>query len=120
MSSAPTFHYGKSENFILWLYQNIEYPKSALKDSLSGKVIARFLIDPIGAVKNIEIIKGVRNDLDSAVIKVLYASPCWTPAKQGNESIAVPFFVRVEFNIQDPDFKNKIILFSKQLKIKKN
>jgi hypothetical protein len=32
MSSAPIFNDGPAEQFLPWLYQNIEYPKSALKD----------------------------------------------------------------------------------------
>jgi protein TonB len=120
MSSAPTFGQGTASNFLLWLYQNIEYPKFALIDSISGKVFAKFLIDSTGTVNNIRILKGVRYDLDSAVTRVLRSSPKWIPAKQGNNNIGVPFIVQIQFDAKDPYFMNQIQSYSKRASRRKS
>ena len=116
MSSAPIFNHSSAEEFLLWCYKTIEYPKSALIDSVSGKVYAKFLIDSTGSVRNATILKGVRNDLDSAVTKVLLTSPKWIPAKQGDRNIGVPFMIQIVFDIKDPFFKNQILDLSKHSK----
>jgi protein TonB len=120
MSSAPIFSCGNVDEFLPWLYKNIEYPKSALSDSISGKVFARFLIDSTGYVRNVAIIKGVRNDIDSAVIKVLLKSPKWIPAKQQDKSIGVPITIPVQFDVNDPNFKKQIYKVREKVKKKQH
>ena len=120
MSAAPTFNNGTVANFLPWIYKYVEYPKSALKDSISGRVIARILIDSTGTVTKVNIIKGVRYDIDSSVTKVLRLSPKWIPAKQGLRNISVPILIPVDFDISDPAFMKKISEYKKGLKSKKS
>ncbi len=54
-----------------FLKKNIIYPTSAIKDSISGKVTLSFTIDKNGKASNINIVKGIREDLDSEAIRVL-------------------------------------------------
>lgn len=108
VEQMPIFKNGNSEDFLTWVYNNIKYPQSAINDSLSGKVIARIKIDTIGMVTDIEIVRGVRYDLDQESIRVLSASPTWTPARQGNKNVSVYYFVPVIFDINDQFFIERI------------
>jgi TonB family protein len=46
----------------------MRYPASAKRDSISGVVYVRLEIDSLGSVRKATVVKGVRNDLDSAAI----------------------------------------------------
>ncbi|HNV62795.1 MAG TPA: TonB family protein [Candidatus Cloacimonas acidaminovorans] len=109
----PIFKNGNSEDFPLWLYTNLKYPQSAINDSISGKVIARFKIDTLGMVSEIEIVRGVRDDLDQESIRVLSTSPNWIPARQGHRSVSISYSVPIIFDINDQFFIKRIKSLSK-------
>ena len=109
----PIFKNGNFEDFPLWLYTNLKYPQSAINDSISGKVIARFKIDTLGMVSEIEIVRGVRDDLDQESIRVLSTSPNWTPARQGHRSVSINYSVPIIFDINDQFFIKRIKSLSK-------
>lgn len=113
VEQMPLFNNGGPENFILWIYQNIKYPETAIRDTLSGKVFVKFKIDSLGTVKDVEIVRSARWDLDSEVLRVIGSSPVWTPGKQGGKSVGIYFTIPIEFEIQDQSFSKKIKFFSK-------
>ncbi len=108
VDQMPIFKNGNSEDFLLWLYNNLKYPQSAVNDSISGKVVTRFKIDTLGMVSDIEIVRGVRDDLDQESIRVLSTSPKWIPARQGHKSVSVYYSVPVFFDIDDQFFSKRI------------
>jgi TonB family protein len=113
VEQMPIFKNGNSEDFPLWLYTNLKYPQSAINDSISGKVIARFKIDTLGMVSEIEIVRGVRDDLDQESIRVLSTSPNWIPARQGHRSVSISYSVPIIFDINDQFFIKRIKSLSK-------
>jgi len=112
VEQMPIFKSGDSDNFLLWLYQNLKYPQTAINDSVSGEVIARFKIDSLGTLNDIEILRSARRDLDSEAICVLESSPKWSPAKQGGENIGVYYSIPIQFDIKDQSFIKKIETFT--------
>ena len=113
VEQMPIFKNGNAEEFPLWLYNNLKYPQSAINDSVSGKVIARFKIDTLGVVSDVQIILGVREDLNQESIRVLCASPNWIPARQGHKNVSVYYSIPVFFDINDQLFDKRIMSFSK-------
>ena len=120
VDQMPIFKNGNSEDFLIWLYNNLKYPQSAIRDSISGKVIARFKIDTLGVVSDIEIIRGVRVDLDQESIRVLSDSPNWIPARQGYNNVSVYYSIPVIFEINDQFFNDRIRSLSKNSRILNN
>jgi protein TonB len=112
VEQMPIFKSGDSANFLLWIYQNLKYPQTAINDSVSGEVIARFKIDSLGTLNDIEIIRSARRDLDSEAMSVLESSPKWTPAKQGGKNIGVYYAIPILFDIKDQSFIKKIDSFT--------
>ena len=104
VEKMPKFNRGKLVKFIYWVYDNINYPTTAINDTISGKVYAKFIVDSNGTVNNVQIIKGVRWDLDAEVKRVLMSSPTWIPGYHRGKNVDVPFIIPVEFNISDPYF----------------
>lgn len=78
-----------------------EYPESALKDSVCGRVFTQFTINKEGKVVDVKTIRGVRNDLDSACIRVIRKLPNWSkPKSHNNTNINVRFILPIKFIIQ--------------------
>ena len=85
-----------------FIVDTLKYPRTALNDNIQGCVYTRFVVDKVGKVKNVETIRGVRNDLDSACVWAISILPNWTkPKSKYNNSIAVQFILPIKFTITD-------------------
>jgi len=113
VEQMPVFNNKSSYDFLIWLYQNIKYPESAIKDSISGNVYAKFKIDTMGIVSEAEIIHSARWDLDAEVSRVILLSPKWIPGRQNGKNVGVYYTIPVEFDIKDQLFLKKIRNFSR-------
>ena len=113
VEQMPLFNNGGAESFVLWVYQNLKYPGTAISDVASGKVFVKFKVDSLGIVKDIEIVKSARGDFDSEVLRVFGSSPKWTPGRQAGKNVGILFTIPIEFDIKDQYFIKKIKFFTK-------
>ena len=88
-----------SEDFSFWLNSRINYPNDCLYE---GTMFASFTVDNKGKVKNVKILKGVCDELDSQVVSLIEKSPSWTPAKKDGKDVKVTFIQPVIFGIRVP------------------
>ena len=73
-------------DWIKLFYETLNYPKTALKYGIQGKVTVVFLFNPDGVVIESDIIKSVPY-LDEAIIKSLNTIPKWTSEELDSTSI---------------------------------
>jgi TonB family protein len=73
---------GGLPEFYKYIDKNLRYPQSAEKDKLQGTVYATFMIDTIGKVSEVDILRGLSPDINAEVIRVIKASPKWIPVKE--------------------------------------
>ena len=83
-----------------WVNPYIKFPESALRNGDSGRVTAEFIIEKDGKVSNVRIVRGVSDDLDDEVLKVISASPKWKPAVMHGEPVRVKTYVNVDFRLR--------------------
>lgn len=57
----------------------------------AGRVFVKFEVDKAGDVRHAEIIKGLRADVDSAVVTATRQLPRFTPGKQNGRIVRVSF-----------------------------
>lgn len=81
-------------NFIA---QNIQYPESAAKEHVQGKVFVAFLVLPDGSLTNIKVTKGISPEIDSEAVRVIKISPKWIPGTFNGRAIRQPVTVPVNF-----------------------
>jgi hypothetical protein len=65
----------------------------------AGRVYVQFIVTKEGQVSHPHIVKGLRADLDSAVVAATRQLPHFTPGKQGNRVVAVSITVGVTFPV---------------------
>lgn len=96
----PKFNGGDANEFAKWVMDNLYYPEEAKRDSLSGRVMVGFTVGKDGKVANVKVLRGVCESLDKEALRVVQASPDWTPGKKDGEAIDVTFTFPVEFRIK--------------------
>jgi protein TonB len=83
-----------------FLIKNVQYPKQALKDSITGKVFVQFIISETGKVTNPKVLKSVNPLLDAEAIRVVGTMPDWTPGKNKGKAVKVAFTLPIMFALK--------------------
>lgn len=78
---TENFINGGSEGFSAFVSENYNYPDSALKNDVSGKIIIRFTIDTLGLVSNVSTLnKKFGYGLEEEAIRLIKStSGMWSP-----------------------------------------
>lgn len=97
----PTFNGGDENEFSKWVNTQLVYPEQAKTDGAQGRVAVQFTIDADGAVCDVKVLRGVREDLDAEVVRVLSASPNWEPGRNADDkAVPVTFVFPVIFQLR--------------------
>ena len=86
------------EAFPDYVYKNLIWTE--LMDGMSGRVFVEFVIETDGLVSNAKIIRGVDPALDAEALRVIRASPKWTPAKIRDNPVRVKYVFPVIFRLE--------------------
>lgn len=84
-----------------YLNKNLTYPKKSLEKKIEGRVYVSFLIELDGRISNVEIMRGVSNDIDSSVIDVIGKMPKWIPAKYNGKEVNSKYILPINFQLND-------------------
>jgi hypothetical protein len=94
---------GGYDSLAKFIMRNLDYPKTAIKDKIEGRVITSFVVDWEGKVGTVKTFKGVRYDLDSACFASISILPRWIPIKHShNQDISFQFLLPIKFLLKDP------------------
>ncbi len=103
VDDMPTFNGGDpAPEFRKFIAQNLQYPKSAAKNGVSGRVIIQFTVSESGQVVDAVVVRRVDPALDKEALRVVNSSPKWTPGKQEGKPVNVRFTFPFNFVLQDP------------------
>jgi outer membrane biosynthesis protein TonB len=91
---------GGWDSLLQFIHRKLIYPKSAIDDNYQGKVFTKFTVNCNGEVGNIEILRGVRYDLDSACFHVVSIFPRFKPFKfPGYDKILIQYLLPITFTL---------------------
>jgi protein TonB len=91
---------GGEKALLRYLGSHIRYPVVAQENGIQGKVYVSFVIDELGMINNIEIIRGVDVSIDNEAIRVISSMPRWKPGEQGGKAVKVRYNVPILFKLQ--------------------
>ncbi|MDR0367712.1 MAG: TonB family protein [Bacteroidales bacterium] len=92
----PEFPGGEQE-LMMFLKENIVYPKTARELNISGKVVVGFVVEADGSLSNIQVARSVFSELDEEAMRVVKKMPKWNPGKQRQKAVRVQFYLPVNF-----------------------
>lgn len=94
----PEFTGGDIEmmNFI---NNNFSYPEISQEMGHQGIVYIEFVVDSIGNVDSVKILKGVSKEIDAESIRVVELMPNWKPGTQDGKSVSVRYTMPIKVTL---------------------
>ena len=83
-----------------YLASTIQYPDGALKENVQGKVFVQFVVGSDGKVRDAEVRRGVRKDLDDEAVRAISTMPDWKPGQMNGKAVATRFTVPIDFKLK--------------------
>ena len=99
VEDMPDFRGGGQEAFREWIFENLNYPRIAAENGIQGRVVVQFIVNSDGSVSDVTIVRSVDPALDREAIRVISASPRWTPGKQRGNPVRVAFYFPIDFKL---------------------
>ena len=100
VEDMPSFQGQGQEGFRSWIAKNLRYPEIAAENGISGKVYVQFAVNSKGQVVDAVVVRGVDPALDKEAVRVVMASPQWSPGKQRGKAVKVQFTFPINFVLQ--------------------
>jgi TonB family protein len=92
---------GGMKAFGQYLQENLEYPASAQKANVSGKVYIQFIVNTDGSPSDFTVLKSAGYGFDEEALRVLELAPKWTPGKQSGRVVRSRFTVPINFALKE-------------------
>lgn len=96
--TTPEFDMGKTSitDFVI---KNLAYPDNAKRGKIQERVIIEFVVDKNGDTQEIEVIKGVDENLSLAAKQLVKKFPRWKPAMLDGKPINMKMALPIEFKL---------------------
>ncbi|MEP2670049.1 MAG: energy transducer TonB [Cyclobacteriaceae bacterium] len=106
MESSPTVFTTASpiighEEYQNYLKENIQYPKEAIDNKVSGDVVVSFLVDINGSLSSFSIDKDIGFGCAQELIRLIQGGPKWIPAQ--HDGALMKEKVSLKFNFELPN-----------------
>ncbi len=96
----PAFPGGEAELYRMVQHET-RYPKEALREGITGRVMVHFVVEKDGRVDSVWVPGSVHPQLDAEAIRVVRSLPPWTPATMDGRPVRVLFRLPITFKM-DP------------------
>jgi periplasmic protein TonB len=88
---------GGTKALVAYLRDNVRYPKEAAKAKVTGRVFGSFVIDTVGCISQVSILKGIGYGCDEEVMRVIEKMPRWIPGRESGRLVRVKYNLPVSF-----------------------
>ncbi|HCW08529.1 MAG TPA: energy transducer TonB [Cytophagales bacterium] len=87
--------------FYKWLGNNLKYPPSARRMGLEGQVFVKFVIEPDGAISNVDVSRGFDGACDREAVRCISVMPKWKPGRQGGRAVRQAYTLPIRFKLAE-------------------
>lgn len=94
----PAFE-GGMEGMMKFIQKKMRYPRRAQENNEEGTVYVSFIINSMGKVTDVEIIKGFNKDCDQEAARVISMMDKWKPGLQNKMPVAVKMVLPIKFKL---------------------
>ena len=82
-----------------FIQTNLKYPESAIESNKEGRVFIGFVVEKDGSISNVNVLRGVCEELDAEAVKVVKAMPKWTPGMNNGKAVRVQYTLPIVFKL---------------------
>jgi protein TonB len=94
----PSFE-GGMEGMMKFIQKKLCYPRHAQANNEEGTVYVSFIINSMGKVTDVEVIKGFHKDCDQEAVRVISLMNKWKPGLQNKMPVAVKMVLPIKFKL---------------------
>ena len=94
----PVFPGGVA-TLLAYLAQHLKYPEQAIRDSVQGVVLLRFVVLEDGRIGKVQIIKSLESHCDAEAKRVVKSLPRFIPGKQEGKAVRVWYTLPIRFQL---------------------
>ena len=91
---------GGQKAIVAAIQKAAKYPASALGNQIEGKIYVSFVVNSVGDVSDVKVVKGLGYGLDEETIRAVKTLPRFIPGKQTGRAVSVAYTVPISFKIQ--------------------
>lgn len=100
VEEQPLFPGGEREMY-KFLATHINYPETATRANVQGRVTLQFVVEKDGSVSNPKVLKGIGFGADEEAVRVVASMPKWTPGMQNGRSVRVYYTIPIMFTLAE-------------------
>ena len=86
-----------------YIQSNLVYPAEAADVCLQGKVIVQFIVDSLGYVGDVKVVRSLDELLDEEVVRVVKTFPRFVPGRQDGKAVNVRYFLPVPIKLRQEE-----------------
>jgi len=98
VEEMPSFAGGETKRNE-YLAKNIVYPDFATKKGIQGTVYVSFIIDTVGSVTKVRLLRGIGGGCDEEAMRVISEMPKWIPGRQNGKAVRVVYNMPIYFKL---------------------
>ena len=95
----PAEFAGGIEALKKFLQENMVYPGAARRMGVEGSVYVTFVVDKVGAISDIQLMKGISSECDKEALRVIGIMPPWKPGRQSGHAVNSRFVLPLKFSM---------------------
>lgn len=83
-----------------WIVENVNYPQTSIEIGEQGRVYLSFVVEEDGSISNIQIERGVSDDLDREAKRLMRIMPHWVPGEASGRKARTRCRLPINFTLQ--------------------
>lgn len=91
---------GGEQALLVFIKNNLRYPASEAQGGIQGRVTIRFVVNKLGKVCDITVIRGLSRGCDAEAVRVIKMMPNWIPGKQKGNPVSVYYTLPIVYKLQ--------------------
>ena len=84
---------------LAYVASQTKYPEQAIRDSVQGVVLLRFVVLENGSIGKVQIIKSLELHCDAEAKRVVKTLPRFIPGRQGGKAVRVWYTLPIRFQL---------------------
>ena len=81
------------------IMNKLDYPRNAIKEGISGRVVVRFVVEKDGTVDKVQVVKSVDKLLDQEAVWLVKHLRPWVPGYKNDKPVSVDYNLPVSFTL---------------------
>ncbi|MEM9894816.1 MAG: energy transducer TonB, partial [Bacteroidota bacterium] len=83
-----------------YLLENLQYPATAKKLGIEGRVFVQFIVEKDGSISDAKVVKGIGGGCDIEAQRVIQETPNWIPGRNRGKLVRQKMIQMVAFNLR--------------------